>query len=70
VVQGSIQTFYILCNFSPRGLFLDSIIGGYVLACLLLHILVQSTVSVPSCWYVKHTRMPRVVGRLGLSSKG
>ena len=60
MVQGSIYTFYILSNFSPRGLFLDSIIGGgYVLARLLLGILVQGTVSVPACWYDKHTRMPR-----------
>jgi len=38
----------------------DSIIGGgYVLARLLLGILVQGTVSVSACWYVKHTRTPR-----------
>ena len=41
VVQGSIYTYYILSNFSLRGLFLDSIVGGYVLTCLLLGIPVQ-----------------------------
>jgi len=29
-----------------------------VLARLLLGILVQGTVSLPACWYVKHTRTP------------
>ena len=62
--------FYILSNFSPQALFLDSIIGGYDMYSAAYCLVFRSKAS-SACPHTGTLSIPaRLVGRLGFRSKG